>query len=190
MGHLPYLEPQVTNRDRISHSLSRMETPFSCGGLCSLHWWLWKPPWRTSLCPMLRKGCRHPHHSCPWARLSPTVDLTLSRVLTNPGYWLAGVFPSQHCYTDHIYDPDWVLPVLVSLQPNFVFPITLSTAYRPQLSTGTWWLLWKFLLLTTEHSVRFPKEQEKHSVLYLPDSTSFAVTFNIPEIPQSYGLAV
>lgn len=33
MGHLPYLEPQVTDRDRIYHSLLRMETPFSYGGV-------------------------------------------------------------------------------------------------------------------------------------------------------------
>jgi len=40
MGHLPYVEPQVTDWDRIYHFFSRTERPFPCGGVCSLHWWL------------------------------------------------------------------------------------------------------------------------------------------------------
>lgn len=34
------------------------------------------------------------------------------------------------------------------------------------------------------------KHSEKQWVLYLPDSTPFAVTFNVPEIPESYRFAV
>lgn len=34
------------------------------------------------------------------------------------------------------------------------------------------------------------KKHKRQSMLYLPDSTPFAVTFDIPEIPESYGFAV
>lgn len=159
-------------------------------GLCSQPWRLWKPPWGTGLCSTPHKKCRHSHHSCPWSRLS---SLWFSCCLM---LWLFLVTGCQEPFYHNPVPPAqfwWdTLTTLTTQSGCFASqcncnPTSVACTLEFHGCCGnSCYLLLNVMSLQTGSL----KKHQKQSVLYLPDSTSFAVAFNIPKIPESYGFAV
>lgn len=163
------------DRDRISHSISRMQIPFFCGvfayysGGCESH---------------LEALDSAPCHAGVQASSS---QLSMSQTQFNVA--LRALLP-QPCHTS---------PVLVTQWPHLQPRLAASPWWNCNLTPvacilefdgycGTSCCLPLNVVSLQAGSLK--KHCEKLWVLYLPDGTPFAVAFNIPEIPESYRFAV